>query len=193
VLGAVVALLAAGCSTFEGTGDLEYVQGDGRIVVVPVDERRDPIDVTGQTVQGDPLSYSDHRGQVMVVNVWGSWCAPCRAEKPMLARAHQRLEAAPDGAVTFVGINIRETSPANAAAFEREYDIDYPSLYDPGSEHLLAFGRHAPYAPPSTVVLDVEGRVAALISGKIPSATTLVNLVEDILAESAGPQAGGAG
>lgn len=177
----LIALLLAGCSNFQGTGELEYVQGDGAITMVPPAERLDPVEISGETVQEEPLDFADHRGRVVVVNVWGSWCGPCRAEMPMLVDAHAELD--PE-AVSFIGINIRDASTANAAAFEREMGVDYPSIYDPGSETLLKFGRHAPYSPPSTLILDREGRVAALISGEIPSKKTLLDLVADVEAEA---------
>lgn len=177
---AVATLLLAGCSSFSGTGELEYVQGDPQVTEIAPEDREDPVEITGESVQGDPIDLTDHRGEVVVVNVWGSWCTPCRAEMPMLVEAHDELD--PDD-TEFVGINIRETSRDNAAAFEREYDVPYPSIYDPGSETLLRFGRLAPSQPPSTMVLDRDGRVAALISGAIPSKRTLLGIVEDVAAE----------
>ncbi len=76
------------------------------------------------------------------------------------------------------------TTPAAPIAFEREFGIEYPSIYDPGSEQLLRFGaEYAPKATPSTYVLDREGRVAALISGEVPSLGTLRDLVEEVAAE----------
>lgn len=174
------ALLLTGCSSFSGTGDLEYVQGDPQVTQIAPEDRDEPVEVSGESVQADPIDFADHRGEVMVVNVWGSWCPPCRSEMPILVEAAAEVD--PEE-TEFVGINIRETSRDNAAAFEREYDVPYPSIYDPGSETLLRFGTHAPSIPPSTMILDREGRVAALISGEIPSKKTLLELVEDVAAE----------
>ena len=154
--------------------------GDGKVVEVPVDDREDPVTLSGETVQGDDLDLADLRGRVVVVNVWGSWCVPCRAEMPMLIDAKAEL---PPADTAFVGINIRDLAPENAAAFERDRGVDYPSIYDPGSETLDEFGRYAPYAPPATLVLDREGRVAALVNGPIPSKATVVEVVEGVLAE----------
>ena len=98
----------------------------------------------------------------------------------MLVDAEGELPAAE---TEFVGINIRDAAPENAAAFERDLDVDYPSIYDPGSVALDEFGRYTPYAPPTTWVLDREGRVAALINGPVPSKSTLTAVVEDVLAE----------
>jgi hypothetical protein len=112
---------------------------------------------------------------------------------PMLVETEGEYESSADAErISFMGINIRDNSTANAAAFERDRGVDYPSIYDPGSETLPAFGRYAPYAPPSTIVLDVEGRVAALINGEIPSKSTLTTVVDSVLEESDGAPDGGA-
>ena len=174
------ALLLSGCSDFAGTGDLDYVPGKGNVTEVALGDREDPVEVSGDTVQGDRLDLADLRGQVVVVNVWWSLCGPCRTEMPMLVEAEADL---PADETAFVGINIRDAAPENAAAFERDLGVDYPSIYDPGSETLDEFGRYRPSSMPSTAILDRDGRVAALISGAIPSRSTLTTLVEDLLAE----------
>jgi thiol-disulfide isomerase/thioredoxin len=177
----VVPLLGlTACSGLQGTGDGDYVPGgDGNNVAeVAVDDRESPLELSGTTVDGEELDLEDLRGEVVVVNVWWSGCAPCRSEMPMLVEAADELDA------EFVGINIRDISASAARAFEDRYDVTYPSLYDPGSETLLAFGaKRAPRSMPSTVVLDRDGRVAALVSGAIPSRTTLDALVEEVAAE----------
>lgn len=182
VLAVVMASITA-CSDIGGTGDLEYVAGDGQVLEVAPQDRQAPVDVSGTTVQGEPLDLADLRGRVVVLNVWWSGCGPCRTEMPMLVEAEDELAAEHPDQTSFVGINIRDLAPENAAAFERDRGVDYPSLYDPGSETLLGLGDYAPYAPPATLVLDREGRVAALINGAIPSRSTLTTLVEDTLAE----------
>ncbi|GAA4080296.1 TlpA disulfide reductase family protein [Nocardioides kongjuensis] len=181
-----VVLLASGCSRVGGTGDLEYINGDQQVVLVKDGERQPPLDISGKTIQGDPLDIADLRGKVVVLNVWWSGCGPCRSEMPMLVEAEDELGKDQPDQVAFVGINIRDLAPETAAAFEKDRGVDYPSLYDPGSETLLDMGKYAPYAPPATLVLDREGRVAALINGPIPSRTTLTSVVEDTLAESDG-------
>lgn len=178
---AAVPLLLSACSDIGGTGDLEYVGGDGKVVEVAVGDRQDPVEISGTTVQGEPLDVTDLRGKAVVLNVWWSGCGPCRTEMPMLVEAEEELGKED---VAFVGINIRDLAPENAASFERDRGVDYPSLYDPGSETLLALGDYAPPSMPATLVLDPEGRVAALINGPVPSRSTLVTVVEDVLAES---------
>ncbi|MDZ5622707.1 TlpA disulfide reductase family protein [Nocardioides bizhenqiangii] len=154
--------------------------GDGKVIEVPIDEREGPVDLAGETVQGEVLDLADLRGEVVVVNMWWSGCGPCRTEMPMLVEAEGELAA---DETEFVGINIRDLAPENAEAFERDLGVTYPSIYDPGSERLNAFGRYTPYAPPTTWVLDREGRVAALINGPVPSKSTLTTVVEDVLEE----------
>lgn len=184
----VIAALGTACSAVNGTGDLDYVAGDGRVVEVAIDDREDPVEFSGTTVQGDPLDVTDLRGKVVVLNVWWSGCVPCRTEMPMLVEAEDESDT---GAVAFVGINIRDLAPENAASFERERGVDYPSIYDPGSETLLRLGRYAPNAVPATLLLDRKGRVAALINGPIPSKSTLTTLIDDIDAESTGSPSDG--
>lgn len=180
--GALLVGAVTGCSDVSGTGDLEYVAGDGKVIEVPAEKREEPVEISGETVQGEPLDLADLRGQVVVVNMWWSGCGPCRTEMPMLVEAEGEL---PADDTEFVGINIRDLSTENAASFERERGVDYPSIYDPDSSTLPRFGSYEPYSPPATIVLDRDGRVAALINGPVPSKTTLTALVEELVGETA--------
>lgn len=170
----LLALVLSGCSSLRGTGDLQYVPGEGNIVEVPLAERGEPVELTGESLEGEPLDLADSRGEVTVVNVWWSGCTPCRTEMPMLAQAAREMDD-----VTFLGINTRNPDRGTAIAFERAQRVPYPSIYDVTGAPLLAFGqRYAPQAMPSTVVLDPEGRVAALVTGVIPTLQTLRDIVE---------------
>lgn len=170
--------LLAGCSSDVGSsGDQGYVAGKGVITTLKVADRKAPGTVEGRTIDGRRVSLSDYAGQVVVVNVWGSWCAPCRAEAPMLADAAHDL-AKRD--VAFLGIDSRDPSEAAARAFVRRFEIPYPSIYDQRGSTLLAFrGTLTPNSVPSTVILDRQGRVAASVLGEI-SRTTLDDLVDDV-------------
>ena len=176
---ALVALVAVpGCGDDVGSsGEQGFVSGNGVITALPVSDRAAPGEVSGRTIDGAPLSLADYEGQVVVVNVWGSWCAPCRAEAPMLADAARDL-AGRD--VAFLGIDSRDPSESAARAFVRRFDIPYPSIYDQQGGTLLAFrGTLSPNAIPSTVIIDRQGRVAASVLGEI-TRTTLYDLVEEV-------------
>lgn len=176
-------LLVAACGDNEGTNENGYISGNGQVVQYAVDQRDDAIELSGETLQGDDIDLADYRGQVVVVNTWWSGCPPCRTEMPMLVEAGTELD---DQDVAFVGINIRDASRDNGLAFERSLGVDYPSIYAPGGEAVLAFaGTINPRTIPTTVVLDRDGRVAAVFNGEIPSKLTLTEVVDEILAEDA--------
>ncbi len=90
--------------------------------------------MSGTTITGQHLSLSSYRGDTVVINFWGSWCAPCRAEAPALGQLARKL-AADD--VRFVGIDIRD-QPDSAQAFMQTFNVSYPSLNDPDDEIALA-------------------------------------------------------
>jgi thiol-disulfide isomerase/thioredoxin len=172
-------LVTAGCSAgLGGTGDKGYIDGAGVITVLDDAKRVTPGPVSGTTLDGDKVSLAQYAGKVVVINVWGAWCPPCRAEAGDLAKAARELM--PKG-VVFLGINTRDTSADNALAFQRTRDMPYPSIYDPGGSNLLAFHRTlSPNSIPSTVVIDKDGRVAASILGEVTSAQTLVDVVDEV-------------
>lgn len=165
----------AGCGS-TATGDKGYISGEGVINQLPAAQRKAPGTVAGESLDGRHLSLAADRGKVVVVNVWGSWCPPCRAEADVLVAAARELR--PKG-VVFLGINSRDPSAAQARAFVRRYDVPYPSIYDPSGKNLLAFrGTLGPTSIPSTVVIDPQGRVAASILGEVTSKQTLIDLAE---------------
>jgi thiol-disulfide isomerase/thioredoxin len=171
----LAAVTLVGCADDDaGTAGTSYVAGDGASIVLPAAERQEPVRVTGTTLDGDRLDTVTLRGKPVVLNVWGSWCAPCRKEAADLQAASQELAAR---GVAFIGINTRD-QPAQARAFERTYKITYPSLDDPGDLLLSLRGAVPPNAIPTTLVLDDQGRIAARFSGPV-TRTTLIGLVED--------------
>jgi thiol-disulfide isomerase/thioredoxin len=120
--------------------------------------------VSGTTLAGAPLSLGQFRGHVVVLNFWGSWCTPCRAEAPVLAALSQHF--APSG-VRFLGVDIRDT-PATAEAFQRDFRITYPSLNDPGDQIAVDFASTVPPAGiPTTLVISRSGRIAARVIGGV--------------------------
>ncbi|HET8604055.1 MAG TPA: TlpA disulfide reductase family protein [Marmoricola sp.] len=178
----VLAGVLAACGGAPTTGAKGYVDGEGVITQLPAAKRRAPGTVAGRSLDGKRLSLAAHRGKVVVVNVWGSWCPPCRAEADNLVAAAKQL--APRG-VVFLGIDSRDPNVAQARAFVRTYHVPYPSIYDPSGQNLLAFhGTLGPTSIPSTVVIDRQGRVAASILGEVTGTQTLVDIVEQVAAGS---------
>jgi len=181
----VLLVLLAGCTTTgadEGTrsaGQEGYVGVQRNVTQIPPADRAELPTVTGTSLDGTPLSTDDFRGQVVVVNVWGSWCAPCRAEAPAL----QKASVATQGRAQFLGITTRDNDPAQARAFVRAFGITYPSIYDPDGRALLVFaGTLPPSAIPSTLIIDEQGRLAARVLGEI-SELTLVAMIDEVAAE----------
>lgn len=179
LIGALVALglLVAGCAT-EPTQTSGFVGGDGTLTVLPPQDRPLAPLIEGTTLDGEPWSSAEESGTVLVYNVWGSWCSPCRAEAPALAEASRRTS---DRAV-FVGLNTRDLDKAAPQAFVRAFDVPYVNLYDPDGALLLEFSGQLPAsAIPSTLLVDPEGRIAARVIGETTEAT-LVGLIDDLTA-----------
>jgi thiol-disulfide isomerase/thioredoxin len=175
-----LAPVLAACGEGSAAPSQGFADGDGVIEQVPVAERSALPPITGALLQGGDYDSREMLGKVVVYNVWGSWCAPCREEAPALRTVSKQTR--PDG-VRFIGINVRDND-ASALAFERRYEIEYPSIRTADSqEALLAFGSKLPAsAVPSTMIVDPEGRLAARVIGK-STYSTLSALVEDVVAE----------
>ena len=137
--------------------------------------------VSGTTVNGRHLSLAEFRGHTIVINFWGSWCAPCRAEAPALGQLARQLQ--PRG-VRFVGVDIRD-EPDSALAFMQQFNVGYPSLNDPGDEIALNFRSTVPPADiPTTLVIDRNGRIAARIFGA-SSYRQLRSLINEVAGQRA--------
>jgi len=132
--------------------------------------------VSGRTLDGEKVSLADFRGKVVVVNVWGSWCSPCRKEAPDLQAASVETKKV----AQFVGITSKDYDPAPAEAFVRSFKLTYPSIYDPTGKVLLAFaGQLPPSAIPSTMIIDRQGRLAVRVLSGV-SKITLVDMINDV-------------
>ncbi|WMX46518.1 TlpA family protein disulfide reductase [Streptomyces roseicoloratus] len=160
------ALVLTACSSDSkgksgGGGDTNFVTNTGGIATVAKGERKPVNELAGETLDGKRLDVAGFKGKVVVLNVWGSWCAPCRAEAPHFAKVSEEYRAK---GVEFVGINTRDFQKSNAVNFESDYGITYPSLYDPAGKLILGGfpkGSLPPQAIPSTIVLDKQGKIAA--------------------------------
>jgi thiol-disulfide isomerase/thioredoxin len=198
---AVLALLSAtllavaGCSTGTGAvargGSFEFVSPGGRtdIFYDPPADRGAVGDLAGESLlkPDTTISLDEYRGQVVVLNVWGSWCGPCRAEADDLQRVAD-IAGDPGGdpgddAVAVLGIDVRDSRSA-AADFVRNYQLSYPSIYDPPGRSLFALGGAPRSVVPLTVVLDRQHRVAAVFLRPV-LASDLLPVVRRLGAEAA--------
>jgi thiol-disulfide isomerase/thioredoxin len=187
---ASLAVLApvAGCST--GTdavaqgGTFEFVAPGGKtdIFYDPPESRGRPGELAGPSLM-DPamtVSLNDFSGQVVVVNIWGQWCGPCRAEITELQKVYDATRR--DG-VAFLGIDVRDNNRDAARDFVIDRKVTYPSIYDPAMRTMIAFGGKFPTTViPSTLVLDCQHRVAVVFLREL-LAGDLMPVVQRLAAE----------
>ncbi|WP_223839668.1 TlpA family protein disulfide reductase [Nocardiopsis deserti] len=153
---------SGGASSEADTADAASDTADGNATVFTADERTDAPEITGTTLDGEEVSLTDYDGRVLVLNIWASWCGPCRAEQPVLDEV--RAEYLGLG-VDFLGVNTKDDETA-ARAYTSAQEVAYPSLYDqPGEITQLFRDTVPPRAIPSTLVIDPEGRIAARVIG----------------------------
>ncbi len=186
VASAAALLLLAGCTSSDGVAGQEtggYISGDGSVLVVAEADRTDVPGWGGETVDGATIDSAAIDG-VVVLNFWYAGCPPCRKEAPLLEEVYQEYQ----DRITFLGVNVRDSAPT-ARTFEEEFGVQYDSILDVNSRDVMsAFaGQVPPSAVPTTLVLDAQGRVAARVSGLLPSAQTLADLIDAVLAETGSP------
>ncbi len=179
--------ILAGCSI--GTdavaqgGTFEFVSPGGKtdIFYDPPPSRRVIGDLGGIALMDyRPIAVSDFAGKVVVVNVWGAWCAPCRTETPDLEKVFTATE--PLG-VAFLGVDVRDNR-ATAQDFVTDRHVMHPSIFDPAMRSVIALGKGYPTSVvPTTLILDRHRRVAAVFLKEL-LATDLQPVVERIAAES---------
>jgi len=181
----VLVALLAGCTGRAGTGNVATGPQQNSIGgiaggVFPADDREPAPSLAGSTLTGEHLDVSTLRGQVVVLNFWASWCAPCIAEAPNLNAVYAKTRSA---GVAFVGIDFKDDR-TYAQSFERSKKVAYPSLFDPDGQLLLKFRGLAPQSPPTTLILDRQGRVAARFLQAVTE-TELLAPVQVLAAERA--------
>jgi thiol-disulfide isomerase/thioredoxin len=139
-------------------GEFRFVAGTGRGQTIAVADRRAAPAVRGDLLGGGQLDLGSLRGKVVVLNFWASWCGPCRVESPDFARVYRASRAS---GVEFVGVDVKD-GEQQAQAFVANKKIGYPSLFDPNGKVTLRFREFPPRGLPYTIVLDRQGRVAAV-------------------------------
>jgi thiol-disulfide isomerase/thioredoxin len=181
---ALLLALAFGVSACAASGsvaaDCERLPGvRPGLCLIEAEDRRDAPGTSGPVLgaEDEQLSLADLAGTPLAVNFWGSWCGPCRTEQPELNEVAERF----DGSVAFLGINVNDPV-ANAMAYQREFAPPYPSVHDPAGTFAAAFEGVGPGTMPSTILVDVEGRVAARIFGST-TATELSVLLSTLVEE----------
>jgi thiol-disulfide isomerase/thioredoxin len=184
-----MAVLLTGCATGDDAvaqgGTFEFVAPGGKtdILYDPPDSRHRPGTISGPLLTDPAKTVSvagaseatgegnDFAGKVVVVNVWGQWCGPCRSEIPELEKVYEATRAQ---GVEFLGVDVRDNNRDAAVDFVTDRKVTYPSIYDPAMRTMIAFGgRYPTTVIPSTVVLDRQHRVAAVFLREL--------LAEDLL------------
>lgn len=182
-LALVVTLILVSCARAgpdeqtQSGGQVGYPTVPRNLTRIPPDQRQELPTVSGPALgSNQTISTRDYRGKVVVINVWGSWCPPCRKEAPDLQAASVETK----DVAQFVGITSKDYDPAPAEAFVRSFKITYPSIYDPTGKVLLAFaGELPPSAIPSTMIIDPQGRLAVRVLSEV-SKITLVDMISDV-------------
>lgn len=170
---AVAAVLTAvtlvACSSGDGArnavavgGTFQFHSPGGQTEIFYDEEQRAPLpDFSGPSLmeEGEEISLSDFEGEVVVLNAWGQWCAPCRAEVDDLQLVQETLD--PLGG-TVLGINVRDYNQTIAQDFKLDNAVTYPSIYDPPFRIAAALGGVPTSVIPTTIVLDRDHRPAAV-------------------------------
>jgi thiol-disulfide isomerase/thioredoxin len=157
--------LVAGCSAGKDAvvqgSSFSFVSPGGQIdITYDVPQRQTAPVLAGDDLmtEGKQLSLADFPGKVVVLNLWGQWCGPCRTEAPEMQRLAEQV--APDAQV--VGIDVRDPAREVAQDFVRDRKLTFPSIYDPDGRVLMKLSGYPRNLIPSTIVLDKQHRVAAV-------------------------------
>jgi thiol-disulfide isomerase/thioredoxin len=179
---ALVGLALAGCAVGKDAvvqgGSFSFVSPGGKTeIFYPVAQRQVLPDLSGPDLADAQrqIHVSDFAGDVVVLNLWGQWCGPCRSEAPELSTVYGQTKAS---GVRFLGIDLRDDR-AQAQDFVHNNGIGYPSIFDPAGRSLLALHGYPRTVVPSTIVLDRQHRVAAVYLEQV-NATILLPEVRSL-------------
>lgn len=176
ILAAVVALAALFAVAACGSSSPKNALGSRKIAIA---DRVAAPAMRGELMGGGTFDLAQHRGEVVVVNFWASYCPPCRTEAPELEKV---LAATRDQGVTFIGVNVHDQrDPANA--YLADIKPTYGSIFDPSASLALDFDV-PPNSIPATLVIDKAGRIAAVMRSEVDQAL-LEPVVRELLAEQA--------
>ena len=164
-------LFVSACATpnasIQNSGDAGFISGDGTATFLQVEQRNSAPELTALDFEGKAIDLKEFKNKVIVLNVWGSWCGPCRKEASELQALYLKNK---ESGVEFIGINIRD-SKVSAEKFITNFGITYPNIFDRDGVKLLGFKDTLPAnAIPSTVLIDKNGKVAARQLGPIDRA-----------------------
>jgi thiol-disulfide isomerase/thioredoxin len=169
LLAAVLVLTACGTGhdAVNGTsaGQFRFVSATSQGHVIPANDRKPAGDLRGTLIAGGNYELSQHRGRVVLINFWASWCAPCVLESPMLDTIYQQMTGS---GIDFVGIDIKDGQQA-AQSFITDKQMTYPMVYDEPAKTALQLGIPASGLP-VTALIDRSGRVAAVYIGPVQQA-----------------------
>lgn len=159
-------LALTGCSTGDGaqanTTSFNFVAPGGKTdITYTGDDRQEMPEIGGEDLfdKSKRISSEDFAGKVLVINIWGQWCGPCRTEAPELQEVYEKTK---DDGVRVLGIDVRDFDRSAPQDFMRNRGLTYPSIYDPSGRSLLALTGYPRNVVPSTIIVDKQGRVAAV-------------------------------
>lgn len=187
--GAVALSSLAACATTNSSETFSFHSPGGQVEIFYDEDERAPLeDFSGESLMepGKEISLSDFDGQIVVLNAWGQWCAPCRAEVDDLEEVQQHLADTGDGGTpsgTVLGINVRDYQPEIARDFVTDNGVTYPSIYDPPFRTAGALGGIPTSVIPTTVILDKQHRPAAVFLREI-SADDIIQVTDRLAAEA---------